>query len=138
MADTVNPPTPLFAALECGDDAAAIRAIESGCDVNARDSRPYMGGGRTPIHVAAMMNNASMISLLLVAGANIDETDDDGRTPLWVACSNADYRAVEALLAGGADVNIQDQLRRTPLRYVSEKIGCFMAVLVALEQNAGG
>ncbi|SMP79993.1 Ankyrin repeat-containing protein [Neorhodopirellula lusitana] len=138
MADTISPPTALFAALERFDDAAAIRAIEAGGDVNARDSRPYMGDGRSPLHVAAMSNNAAMITILLEAGAKANATDDMGQTPLWLACSNADYRAVEALLAGGADASIPARSGGTPMEYVSKQIGRYMAVLTALERNEGG
>ncbi|WP_413431907.1 ankyrin repeat domain-containing protein [Crateriforma spongiae] len=137
MIDDIEPPSPLFAALENSDDAAAIRAIESGCDINAKDNRNIMGNGQTPLHVAAQHDNGTMITMLTEAGADINSTDDYGRTPIWIACSNGDYRAVVTLLAAGADATIPDCRGTTPHSYISERLGRYMAVLDAIE-NSGG
>lgn len=136
MIDEIQP-TPLFAALERGDDAAVIRAIEDGCDVNARDNRLILGNGCSPLHVAAAHNNAVMISLLLESGADVNAVDADGRTPLWVACSDGDYQAVAALLAAGADAAIPDSLGRTPHGYLSDKIGRYAAIRVLVHSATG-
>lgn len=137
MAD-LNPPTKLFAALEAGDDAAAIRVIESGGDVNARDRRAIFGDGKTPLHVAASHDNVAMIALLIEHGAQIDARDDDGQTPLWIASDEGNYRAVVALLYLGADRTVPGLYGETSQARVSKLVGKYLAVLDALAHEQPG
>ncbi len=138
MSNDFRPPTALHGALEADDDAAAIRAIEAGEDVNARDKRWSRGEGLTPLHVAAARNNAAMISFLIDSGAEIDAESEKGVSPLWVACENRNFRAVKVLLEHGANPSIKNRSGETPHDHITRITGEFLAILNALEQNRCG
>lgn len=71
--------------------------------------------GATPLHLAAINPDASVIEVLLAAGADVNVADDDGFTPLHMAAFHrqADYALL--LLEAGADVNAKTVSGRTPL-----------------------
>lgn len=62
--------------------------------------------GDTPIHVASALGYADIVSLLLRAGAEVDEKNAKGRTPLLLAAERGHVPVVRALLAAGAIVNL--------------------------------
>ena len=138
MIHDYRPPPALHAALRSGDDAAALRAIEAGDDVNARHVRFAGDEGRTPLHIAAAQNNVAMIAILIQKGADINARSDGGVTPLRAACDNRSFRAVQALVDHGADQTIADRYGETPRRFVSRMVGEYVAILAALEAKEGG
>lgn len=71
--------------------------------------------GSTPLHLAAINPDPSVIEVLLGAGADVNVADDDGFTPLHMAAFHrqADYALL--LLEAGADVNAKTASGRTPL-----------------------
>ena len=64
--------------------------------------------GTTPLMWAAMNNQVTVISILIIYKASVNMQDDDGWTPLHFAAASDSYRAVEILLNNGADANIAD------------------------------
>ena len=56
----------------------------------------------TPLHAAAMDDDADFISLLLEHGAALNARSKSGATPLFSACEAGRALAVSALLAAGA------------------------------------
>ncbi len=66
--------------------------IESGADVNARDSLGY-----TPLHTAVYWHSESSIEILVAAGADLGARDVTRRTPLELAQA-AEYKEMAALL----------------------------------------
>lgn len=54
--------------------------------------------GMTALHVAAMMDQPAVISVLLEAGAHVDTRAEDGSTPLHTACQESSSNAAAALL----------------------------------------
>ncbi len=54
--------------------------------------------GNTPLHLAAIKDNAEMVTLLLNHNADIDNQNNDGNTPLHVAIQKQSKLAVKALL----------------------------------------
>ena len=70
--------------------------LERGADI---DARGY--DGRTPLHLAAVAEGASVpfVSMLLERGAAVDARDDDGNTPLHLAAANP-APAMVAVAAG--------------------------------------
>jgi ankyrin repeat protein len=61
-------------------------------------------------------NRATIIKILLQAGANPDLQDSTGNTALHYACRmNLDTQHIDLLLEWGVQVNIQSHMQRTPL-----------------------
>ena len=83
------------------------RCLEEGADVFARDANfPYANdGGYTVLHHATANGDASIIALLVEAGADLEARNDRwGFTPLHTAIGNRNVAAVTALLDAGADI----------------------------------
>ncbi|KAG8510051.1 Ankyrin repeat domain-containing protein 27, partial [Galemys pyrenaicus] len=76
----------------------------------SRDDR-----GHTPLHVAALCGQASLIDLLVSKGAVVNATDYHGSTPLHLACQKG-YQSVTLLLMHyKAGTQVPDNNGNTPL-----------------------
>jgi ankyrin repeat protein len=121
----------LVHALDAGDAARALAAIEAGADVNVQDPRPLLGHGNTPLHYAASCGHVELVRELLRLGADVDARCNSGWTPLMRAC-NAEHPGVaEILLDAGADPHLANSegytaWGRIPLRCV-ELVALFRA-----------
>jgi ankyrin repeat protein len=75
------------------------------------------GSEVTPMHVAALAGHASILSLLLEHGTDVDGLGIAGRTPLHRASWRGNLRAGQCLLDRGADTNARTRTNngRTPL-----------------------
>jgi ankyrin repeat protein len=74
-------------------------------------------GNFTALHNAAPYGSATLVNVLLDAGANVNVRDVRGMTPLMLAAAT-DHRGagvVQALIAKGADVNIKSVAGETAL-----------------------
>jgi ankyrin repeat protein len=91
--------TPLF---DAPNKAVAELLLDSGADVNARDSRLF-----TPLHIAAggFTNRKDVVEVLLARGAEVNARDDLGMTPLYLMASSSQTSKMELLLDHGADAN---------------------------------
>ena len=89
-------------ALACHFDRAAAAAllVRAGADLTQRAT-----GTMTvqPLHAAAASATGACVSLLLAAGAPVDEAQGGGFTPLHEAATRGLRWLVELLLAAGAD-----------------------------------
>ncbi|MSV35276.1 MAG: ankyrin repeat domain-containing protein [Bryobacterales bacterium] len=84
-----------------GQDEASARALlKQRVDLNAQQ-----GDGTTALHWAAHHGNATLVDLLIRAGARVDAANDLGATPLHVACGNGSGAMVERLVAARANSN---------------------------------
>jgi ankyrin repeat protein len=73
------------------------------------------GGGLTPLVFAAREGDLESATLLVDAGAPINETTEYGWTPLLTAVNNRNYQLASYLLDKGADPNIANKGGWTPL-----------------------
>lgn len=64
---------------------------------------------------ATSKNNVKDVVQLLMAGADVNEVDDDDNTPLNIATINGNLLLVQTFLNYDADVNHQNAASRTPL-----------------------
>jgi ankyrin repeat protein len=71
--------------------------------------------GRTPLHYAAMADDADAVSALLTEGADPNAPDRLGFTALHLAAQEGVIPAAEILLAGGARVDAVNSYGNTPL-----------------------
>uniref|UniRef100_A0A8C5Z1M2 Ankyrin repeat domain-containing protein 27 n=1 Tax=Marmota marmota marmota TaxID=9994 RepID=A0A8C5Z1M2_MARMA len=76
----------------------------------SRDDR-----GHTPLHVAALCGQASLIDLLVSKGAMVNATDYHGSTPLHLACQKGYQSVTLLLLHYKANAEVQDNNGNTPL-----------------------
>ena len=105
-------PTPtLHSAIAKGDYATAMKLIEQGTDVEAKDP----GAGASPLHYAVMKGALPMVGLLLQRGADVNSRTRSGTTPLHTAVVYNLYETAEYLLDKGAEVNAKSASGATPL-----------------------
>jgi ankyrin repeat protein len=71
--------------------------------------------GRTPLHYAALANDAAAVSRLLSEGADPNVPDQLGFTALHFAAQQEAVAAAGALLAAGAEVDAINSYGNTPL-----------------------
>jgi ankyrin repeat protein len=71
--------------------------------------------GRSPLHNAAIDDDATAIEALLVGGESPDVQDRQGFTPLHLAAQQYSPSAAAALLRAGASVDLEDSFGNTPL-----------------------
>lgn len=92
----------LHRAVSRGDVDAARQVVTSvGKEaLSRRDLR-----GRTPLHVAVVVDNISLGELLLDAGADLEARDNHSHTPLMVAIGEGNMPFAELLLRHGANPN---------------------------------
>ncbi|XP_073163935.1 ankyrin repeat domain-containing protein 27 isoform X1 [Lepidochelys kempii] len=76
----------------------------------SRDDRGY-----TPLHIAAIYGQASLIDLLVSKGAVVNATDYHGSTPLHLACQKGYQNVTLLLLHYKASTDVQDNNGNTPL-----------------------
>ena len=70
---------------------------------------------RSPLHDAAMDDNASVMEALLAGGESPDVQDWQGFTPLHFAAQQYSLSAAAMLLNAGASVDVENSFGNTPL-----------------------
>lgn len=107
-----------------GDDKLVKKLLDMG--VYPSGGKWDGGHGETPLHVAAELGRANMMSyLLLLKGADPDMLDRRNYTPLFRAAEKGHESAVRVLLAAGADMHIRCGSARG---YGSRRISSFNMV----------
>ncbi|MBR1602517.1 MAG: ankyrin repeat domain-containing protein [Synergistaceae bacterium] len=103
--------TPLMLAAALNPAVSVTSSLlRHGASVKTRDM-----AGRTALWFAASRNNYQAAELLIDAGANPNEPNNDNITPLQAACERPDFNMINLLIEAGADVNKRDNRRLTPL-----------------------
>lgn len=93
----------LRGAIRVGNPATLRMLLnECGCCMN-----PFAPNSpaKSCAHSAVEYHNAGTLSVLVEAGAHIEDRNVDGDTPLLAACKSNDYECVTMLLACGANVH---------------------------------
>ena len=86
-----------------------------GAPVNAITQDPPEFLCCTALHCAVGISDAGIVNALLVAGADVNFTDNLGKTALHHACDVAAVDVAVELLKHGADVNKRDKTSKTPV-----------------------
>lgn len=101
----------LHDAIARGDYESALKMIDRGADVEAKDP----GAGASALHFAVMKGSQPVIELLVSRGADVNSRTRNGTTPLHTAVLYARLEVAEFLVEKGADVNAQSVSGTTPL-----------------------
>ncbi|KAK8073423.1 hypothetical protein PG994_004322 [Apiospora phragmitis] len=109
---------PLYRAAQAGQRAVVEELLKHRPNLEARETRT----SQTPLFAASVRGFHAIVSLLLKAGARVDEQDRDERTPLLAMATNSNFKSMEtaSLLADhGANLEAKDQIGRTPLLWAA-------------------
>ena len=88
--------------------------------IDARDRTDFY---KTPLHVAVLHCNWSMMGELIERGAGVDATDINGRSPLFYTTKiKNSSRIAGKLLDAGANINLEDDHKRTTLDYCNHRV----------------
>src|SRR5688572_3462041 len=102
--------SPLVAAAECGDRAAALALLAKGADPNTPGA-----DGTTAVMWAAANDDLDLVRALIAAKANVRLKNQFGTTAMTEAAIIGSARVVDALLRAGADPNTRNPEGETPL-----------------------
>lgn len=121
---------PLLVAARRGDLGAVDAALAAKADLAVVD-----GGGRTPLHRAALYGHADVVTRLARAGARLDVvTPDDFETPVHTAARVNDPNVIRALVAANAPIEARkDANSPTPLMVAlqNESVAAVKVLLAA-------
>ena len=94
-------------------------------DVNATDSE-----GRTPLHIAADIQNPQMAAFFVAMGANVDAIDRQQRTPLVISAEKLDPFTAKILADSSADIHHPMPFGSSPVhRGVDGNMAFFEAII---------
>ena len=102
---------PLHEAAKAGD----LNSVNHFITVHMADVDAKGNYGNTPLHEAALRGNASVVSILIAAGAEVNAKSNYGNTPLHFAAYYGRASVVSVLIAAGAEVNAKRSGGDTPL-----------------------
>lgn len=81
-----------------------------------RTKKPEDQDGSTPLALACRLGRASVVKVLLAAGANVNTANSAGMTPLHMAASQGHVDVIRLLVAKGAKLTLKDkQYKLTPM-----------------------
>jgi len=98
-----------------GEYVPARPAGASGAGIIRQRALPTADGGMTPLLFAVRDGNADMVRLLLVSGADINQSSGNHTTPLLIALLNGQVGLATELLTRGANPNAEDDYHRAAL-----------------------
>ena len=99
-------PTKDKAALSAAHIAGICKAIEF--FYITPDYIQELSDSEIPLIQAVINNDQEMLTALLEAGADVDQTDDNGNTALMTAAENGNDKMAEILLSYNADIDIEN------------------------------
>ena len=103
-------------------------------DVNAKRLKVL----RTPLHYAAEYSSGECINVLLAAGAQVNELDEQGQTALHVASICWRYGDIIArkLIRAGIDINVIDKSGKTALDIAIRRKNSAVIEVIKAKQDA--
>src|SRR5262245_35770511 len=85
---------PLIEAVKAGDVATVKALIAKKVDINAAEP-----DGTTALHWAAFLDDATVVDLLIKAGAHVTAVTRNGATAFGLACEKGNPAAIQRLVA---------------------------------------
>lgn len=123
--------TPLFNAIQKGNDDIVAVLIKNGADINHQDSE-----GWTPLMHAVKKRSKSNIKLLLSKGAKKDTYSFDRETALTVTCRTGLKEIFKMLDPKDADYKFKGENGKTMLMYAESAVIANMLIEKGLDVNA--
>jgi ankyrin repeat protein len=120
----------LLNAAETKDHAGALKLIEQGADVKAKDV-----DGTSALHWAAHNSDVELAERLIKAGAEVNVSNDYGASPMSEAATLGNAGMLKVLLKAGADVESPNPEGQTALMAVA-RTGDLEAAKVLLGHRA--
>jgi len=115
----------LLSACKRGKTRQALKLLDKGADVNARDT--VFGHCNTPLILACWKNHTELVKRLiercedLGLGIDINARNSWGRSAFFWACKNNNTELALKLLERGADVDFVDENLESPLYWVCKR-----------------
>lgn len=103
--------TPLALACFFGNPEVAEYLVNQGANLNLAATNPMRVA---PIHAAAASRNRRIVEMLVAAGADVNQRQQQGWTALHAAAQNGDEALVAFLLANGADKTARSETNQSP------------------------
>jgi uncharacterized protein len=103
--------TPLALACFFGHAEVGAFLVDQGANVNLAAANPMRVA---PLHAAVSARQPSIVSMLLSAGANPNQPQQQGWRPLHGAAQNGDEACVKLLLEKGAERDVRADNNQTP------------------------
>ena len=76
------------------------------------------GDGRTPLHIAADMDNISIVKQLLIAGARVDTCDKNQDTPLHLAAGKSSSELFQWLILNKSSLQSRNRDGSLPSMFI--------------------
>jgi ankyrin repeat protein len=126
--------------VETGTPHAVQSAIQQGANVtDLVTDNPHEVQGSPLMYAARYNADPAVISVLLAAGAKLNEHDPDGRTSLMLAAANnPNPEVIAALLKAGAEIEAEDDHGLTALMYAASSTQNPEVIIALLKAGADG
>ncbi|HCT4436794.1 TPA: ankyrin repeat domain-containing protein [Klebsiella aerogenes] len=121
--------TAFYQAINHNRSTSVIKALtDAGADVNKADNE-----GTSPLMLAAVSTDPTLINMLALPGLDVDQTNRDGLTPLQIASAYGAPAVISALVERGAKVDFLSSKDFTALMMAvkMEKKSSVVALLAA-------
>ncbi len=126
---------PLFQAISQQDNESVKKAINSGFNLNTKDSSKH-----TALHIAIEHKNLEIVRFLLERGAKVNVKDKYGISPILMLDEDLDdpnaVEVLKLLITKGANVNARNENQETLLMLACENENLAVAkILLAAKAN---
>ena len=111
--------TPLMLACQNEDCNIVKLLLQAGVFVSTQTDSE--SDNVTAVHIATILNNTQLVSLLLTANADVNIQDAKGSAPVAYACEHRNKEIVECFLKNKANPNVCDEKGKFPLNIAVAK-----------------
>ena len=115
----------VWAMLARGESDRARPFFLGRMDVNERDNQ-----GRTPLHIAAEIEDPLLANFFISLGADVDAMDNNGRTPLSISAEKGDSETARVIANAGANIHHPMGNNNSPARIAVRNPNNFLPAIL--------